>query len=145
MKIAIGNDHKGYEAKLAVVEHLKNKGFDVIDNGSNSFESCDYPDFGVLTAKQVAEGKADYGVVICSSGEGISMSANKIKGIRCGIAYNDETAELIRRHNDANVIAFGASFMDVKDIIHRIDIFLSTEFEGGRHQRRVDKIKDLEK
>ena len=145
MKISIGNDHKGYNAKLAVVEYLKNIGATVIDNGCDSEDSCDYPDYGSLTAKQVADGTSDFGIVICSSGEGISMAANKVKGIRCGIAYNDETAELIRRHNDANMIAFGASFMEVKDIVRRVGIFLSTDFEGGRHQRRVDKIKDLEK
>lgn len=145
MKIAIGNDHKGYQAKLDVVKHLLSKGFEVFDEGCNSEESCDYPDYGRAVAEKVAKGSADYGVVICSSGEGISITANKVKGIRCGLAYNDETAELMRRHNDANVIGFGASFMDTKDIIRRVDIFLSTEFEGGRHSRRVEKIKELEK
>jgi len=145
MKISIGNDHRGYQAKLEVVKHLKDKGIEVIDNGCDSEESCDYADYGKLVAEQVANGTSNYGIVICSSGEGIAMTANKVHGIRCGIAYNDETADLIKRHNNANVIAFGASFMETKDIIHRVDIFLSTDFEGGRHIRRVNKINDLEK
>lgn len=145
MRIAIGCDHGGYDQKLEVIKHLKNKGYKVIDVGTDSKESCHYPLFGAAVGRAVANKEADFGIVICTSGEGISIAANKIKGIRCGIGYNDEVAALMRQHNNANVISFGAKFMKTEDVIRRIDIFLSTEFEGGRHQTRVDLISDLEK
>ena len=145
MKIAIGSDHAGYERKLEVVEHLKKLGYEVIDVGTNSLDSCDYPDFGIACANLVSNHEAEYGVLICSSGEGIMMAANKVKGIRCGIAYNDDVARLMRQHNNANIIAFGASFMNKEDVLKRVDIFLSTDFEGGRHERRVNKIIEAEK
>ena len=145
LKIAIGSDHGGVDQKNAVVDYLKNKGYEVTDVGTNSHDSCHYPFFGKAVAELVSQGKCDYGVVICTSGEGICMTANKVKGIRCGIGYNDEVSRLMRQHNDANVIAFGAKFMSDEDVKRRIDIFLNTEFEGGRHQLRVDMIKELEK
>ena len=144
LKVAVGSDHGGYEAKEELIKHLKNNGVEVFDCGTNSLDSCDYPIFGVEVAKNVANKVADYGVVICTSGEGIMMAANKVKGIRCGLGYNDEVSKLMRQHNDANMIAFGAKFMSAEEINKRVDIFLSTEFEGGRHQRRVDIIKSLE-
>ena len=103
-------------------------------------DSCDYPIFGRAAAELVANGQVNYGVLVCSSGEGIMMSANKIKGVRCGLAYNDDVARLIRQHNNANMIGFGANFMSLEDVLRRIDIFLTTEFEGGRHERRVNEI-----
>ena len=142
MKISIGSDHAGYLYKEEIKKYLSKKGYEVIDCGTNSLESCDYPEFGIAAAKKVAKKEADYGIVICSSGIGISIAANKIKGIRCGLAYNDDVARLIRQHNNANMIGFGASFMELKDVIRRIDIFLSTPFEGGRHERRVNKIEE---
>lgn len=145
LRIAIGSDHGGVDQKDEVVKYLKSKGYEVIDVGTNSHDSCHYPVFGAEVAKRVANKDCDFGIVICTSGEGICMAANKVKGIRCGIGYNDDVARLMRQHNDANVIAFGAKFMDTKDVLKRIDIFLSTEFEGGRHQTRVDMISDLEK
>lgn len=145
LRIAIGSDHGGYDQKEEVKAYLKEKGYEVTDVGTDSHESCHYPIFGAEVAKLVAEKQCDFGVVICTSGEGICMAANKIKGIRCGIGYNDEVSKLMRQHNDANVISFGAKFMDTKDVIRRIDIFLSTPFEGGRHQTRVDLISNLEK
>ena len=96
--------------------------------------------FGRQVAELVSEGKANYGVVICTSGEGIMMAANKVKGVRCGIGYNDEVASLMRQHNNANVISFGAKFMNKEDVLRRVDIFLTTDFEGGRHERRVNLI-----
>ena len=129
MKISIGSDHAGYLAKEEVKKYLQSKGYEVKDVGTNSLESCDYPIFGRAAAELVAKGEVDYGVLICSSGEGIMMAAN-----------NDDVARLIRQHNNANMIAFGASFMKVEDIIKRIDIFLATDFEGGRHERRVSEI-----
>ena len=140
MKISIGSDHAGYAYKEEIKEYLSKKGFEMIDVGTNSTDSCDYPDFGKEAAKKVASGEATYGIVVCSSGEGISIAANKIKGVRCGLAYNDDVARLIRQHNDANMIGFGASFMSLEDVLKRIDIFLTTPFEGGRHERRVNKI-----
>lgn len=140
MKISIGSDHAGFKYKEEIKKFLESKGHEVIDCGTNSLESCDYPIFGRAAAELVAKGEAKYGVLVCSSGEGIMMAANKVKGVRCGLAYNDDVARLIRQHNNANMIAFGASFMELKDVLRRIDLFLSTEFEGGRHERRVSEI-----
>jgi len=140
MKISIGSDHAGYKHKEEIKKYLESKGYEVIDCGTNSLESCDYPIFGRAAAELVAKGEAKYGVLVCSSGEGIMMAANKVKGVRCGLAYNDDVARLIRQHNNANMIAFGASFMELKDVLRRIDLFLATEFEGGRHERRVSEI-----
>ena len=145
MKRAVGSDHGGLEYKNAIKEHLLSKGYEVIDVGTQSKDSCHYPIFGAEVAKRVSSKECEFGVVVCTSGEGISMAANKIKGVRCGIAYNDEVSRLMRQHNDANVISFGQKFMSLEDVIHRVDIFLNTEFEGGRHQIRVDLISDLEK
>lgn len=140
MKISIGSDHAGYKYKEEIKKYLEGKGYQVIDCGTNSLDSCDYPIFGRAAAELVAKGEVKYGIVVCSSGEGIMMAANKVKGVRCGLAYNDDVARLIRQHNNANMIAFGASFMELKDILRRIDLFLATEFEGGRHERRVSEI-----
>ena len=140
MKISIGSDHAGYLYKEEIIKYLSKKGHLMIDCGTYSQESCDYPDFGKEAALKVSRGEADYGILVCSSGEGIMISANKVKGVRCGLAYNDDVARLIRQHNNANMIAFGASFMKLEDVLKRIDIFLSTGFEGGRHERRVNKI-----
>ena len=144
LKIAIGSDHGGYDQKEVIINHLKEKGYEVVDVGTNSTASCNYPVYGEKVADLVANHDVDYGIVVCTSGEGICMSANKVKGVRCGIAYNDEVARLMRKHNDANVVAFGAKFMNDEDVIRRVDIFLSTEFEGGRHQKRVDLINLIE-
>lgn len=143
--IAIGNDNRGLEYKNRLVKHLQSLGYEVINVGTDSEERVHYPLFAAAVAKAVSLGQAKYGVVICSSGEGVAITANKIHGIRCGIAYNDEVAALMRQHNNANVIAFGESFMAYEDVERRLDIFLNTAFEGGRHQTRVDLISDLEK
>ena len=145
MKIAIGSDHGGFALKEVVKNELVAKGYDVLDEGTYSLDSCDYPVFGLAVANAVADKDADFGIVICTSGEGIMMAANKVKGIRCGLGYNDEVSKLMRQHNDANIIAFGAKFMDEKDVLRRVEIFLNTEFEGGRHARRVQEIIDAEK
>ena len=145
MKIAVGSDHGGLEYKNAISEHLKKQGYEVIDVGTYTKDSCHYPLFGADVARKVASKECEYGVVVCTSGEGIAMAANKIKGVRCGISYNDDVARLMRQHNDANVIAFGQAFMKLEDVLRQVDIFLSTKFEGGRHQTRVDLISDLEK
>ena len=145
MKIAVGSDHGGLEYKNAIAEHLKELGHEVIDVGTYSLDSCHYPLYGAEVAKKVSSKECQFGVVVCTSGEGISMAANKIKGVRCGIAYNDDVARLMRQHNDANVISFGQKFMALEDVLRRVDIFLNTEFEGGRHLTRVEMINDLEK
>ena len=145
MKIAVGSDHGGLEYKNAIVEHLKELGHEVIDVGTYSLDSCHYPLYGAEVAKKVASKECQFGVVVCTSGEGISIAANKIKGVRCGIAYNDDVARLMRQHNDANVISFGQKFMALEDVLRRVDIFLNTEFEGGRHLTRVEMINNLEK
>ena len=142
MRIAIGSDHAGFLAKEEVVKFLKQEGYEVEDVGTYSKDSCDYPIFGRKVGELVASKNCEFGVVICSSGEGIMMAANKVKGIRCGIAYNDQTAELLRQHNDANVISFGANFMDIEDIKRRLTIFLHTDFLGERHLRRVNLIEE---
>ncbi len=140
MKIVLGSDHAGLEYKLAIKKHLEEKGYECEDVGTYSKESCDYPIYGKEAARKVASGEARFGVLVCSSGEGISIAANKVPGVRCGLAYNDDVARLMRQHNDANMIAFGQSFMELEDVLRRVDIFLSTEFEGGRHARRVSEI-----
>ena len=143
MKIAIGSDHAGFAAKCDVVEYLKDNGHEVLDCGPFSADRCDYPDFAYAVGNAINEGKVDIGVLICSSGEGISMAANRMKNIRCGLAYNDEVAALIKQHNNANVISFGAKFMTVEEITRRIDIFMNSKFEGGRHEGRVEKIEKI--
>lgn len=144
MKIVLGSDHGGFNAKSEVIKYLKEKGYEIIDVGTFSNESCNYAEFGIDAAKKVASKEADYGVVICNSGEGISIAANKIKGIRCALLYNDDVAHLAKEHNDANMIAFGAQFMSVEDIKRRIDIFLNSKFEGGRHSLRIARISEEE-
>ena len=145
MKIAIGSDHGGYELKEGLKQYLADKGYEVVDVGTYSTKSCNYPEFGAKCAKLVAEGACKYGIVVCTTGEGIIMAANKVKGVRAGLAYNVEVARLMREHNDANVIGFGAKFTTLEEACERTDAFLATEFAGGRHAKRVEMINNLEK
>ena len=140
MKISIASDHAGYAYKEEIKKYLEKKGYELVDCGTHSTDSCDYPIFGKEAARKVANKEVDFGILVCSSGEGIAIAANKVKGVRAGIAYNDDVARLMRQHNNANMIAFGASFMKLEDVLKRVDIFLATEFEGGRHERRVNEI-----
>ena len=140
MKISIACDHGGLDTKNALVEMLKEEGNEVVDCGTYTTDSCDYPDFARKAAELVASGEVDKGIVVCTSGEGVMMTANKVRGVRCGMGYNDEVSALMRQHNDANMIAFSQKFMDLEDVKRRTHIFLNTEFEGGRHLRRVEKI-----
>lgn len=144
MKIAIGNDHTAIEMKLAVKEHLEGRGIDVIDAGTNSPESCDYPIYGEKVGKLVASGEADLGIVICGTGVGISLAANKVKGIRACVCSEPYTAKLSRMHNDSNVLAFGARVIGVEMAKMITDQWLDAEYEGGRHQRRVDMLAEIE-
>lgn len=140
MKIAIGCDHGGFELKEQLRRYLSANGHEVIDCGTDSVESVHYPVFAKMVAKNVLSGRAEFGIVICTTGEGVSITANRFKGIRCGIAYNDEVTRLMRAHNNANIISFGARFISLEDAIKRVNIFLSTKFEGGRHQVRVEML-----
>ena len=144
MRIALGSDHGGYALKCRIKEHLEDRGYECVDFGCHSLESCDYPDFGAAAARAVAEGKCDRGIVICTTGIGISIAANKIKGIRCAHCADCLQAEMTRKHNDANMMAIGAGFTGKNMAERMVEVFLSTEFEGGRHERRVNKMMTLE-
>ena len=145
MKIVIANDHAATDLKFEIKEYIESLGHEVINIGTDSHDSCNYPEYGAKAARMVAAGSADLGVLICGTGVGISLAANKVKGIRCGVCSDTATARLIRAHNNANMIAFGQKFMALEDVLRRIDIFLSTNFEGGRHATRVQMIMDEEK
>lgn len=140
MKISIGCDHGGLELKKSIVEHLKELGHDVLDVGTYTNDSCDYPDFAHKAAELVENGTCERGIVVCTSGEGVSIAANKHKGVRCGLVYNEEVARLTRQHNNVNMVAYGAKFITEEQGLKWVDIFLNTEFEGGRHINRVNKI-----
>ena len=145
MKLAIGSDHGGFKLKEDLKKYLASKGYEIIDVGTYSLDSCHYPEFGAKCAKLVADGVCKFGIVVCTTGEGIVITANKIKGVRAGLAYNSDVARLMREHNDANVIGFGASYTTLEEACERVDIFLRTQFAGGRHATRVQMINDLEK
>ena len=140
MKIAIGNDHAGVETKNAIVTYLKGKGIEVENFGTDTNDSVDYPDFGHAVGTAVASGEAALGIVICGSGNGIAMTVNKHVGVRCAVCWTKEIAALARAHNDANVISIPARFTAVPQAVEMVATFLDTPFEGGRHQRRVEKI-----
>ena len=144
MKIAMGSDHGGFALKQHLKTYLENKGCLVEDCGTDSTQSCDYPDFGRLAAEAVASGRCERGIVICTTGIGISISANKVRGIRCALCSEPLSAELTRRHNDANMLALGGGMIGPNMAERIVDVFLSTAFEGGRHQRRVDKVMSIE-
>lgn len=139
-KIAIGADHAGYEYKEKIKAFLTTRGIEVTDFGTKSTESVDYPDFIHPVAEAVETKQAELGIVICGSGNGVAMTANKHQGIRAALCWNEKLAELARQHNDANVLALPARFVSDESAIKMVDVFLRSEFEGGRHQRRVDKI-----
>ena len=138
--IALCSDHAGYATKMAVIDYLKSQGIAYKDFGTYSEDSCDYPDFAHLCAKAVESGECYPGIGICGSGEGISMTLNKHQGIRSALCWTSEIASLARRHNDANVLALPGRFLSNDEAIELVKVFLSTDFEGGRHQRRIDKI-----
>ncbi len=144
MKIAIGNDHAATDLKMEIMEYVKSLGHEVINFGTDGHESCNYPEFGEKVGRAVVSGEADCGILICGTGVGISMAANKVKGVRCGVCSDVTTAHLIKEHNNANIIAFGARIVGselAKDIVKS---YLEAEFLGGRHQNRVDMISEIE-
>lgn len=140
MKISIGNDHAGPEYKKAIVDMLKSKGYEVTNYGTDTIDSVDYPDFGHPVAFDVENGNADFGIVICGSGNGIAMTVNKHQGIRAALCWTKEIAALARQHNDANIISIPARFTSIPQVLEMVATFIETNFEGGRHQNRVDKI-----
>ena len=140
MKIAIGNDHAGVQVKEKIKEHLTKKGPIVINKGYDGKESVDYPDYIHPVSKEVKEGKADIGVIVCGSGNGAAMTANKHRGIRAAICWNEETAALSKQHNNANIISIPSRFLDDDKILNIVDVFIKEEFERGRHERRIKKI-----
>ncbi len=140
MKISIGNDHAGPDYKNAIVQFLESQGHTIINHGTNSFDSVDYPDFGHAVANDVENKKADFGIIICGSGNGIAITANKHQGVRAALCWINEIAALARQHNDANIISIPARYTNIKQAVEMVETFLSTDFEGGRHATRVDKI-----
>ena len=143
MKIAIGSDHAGYEVKQNLIEVLHKESFDVIDFGTNSLKAVDYPFYAKKVGECIAQKKADLGILICGTGVGICIAANKVKGVRAALLYSEETALLAKKHNDANVICFGSRTFSIKEIKKMLNIFLSTQFEQ-RHTNRIALITDIE-
>ena len=144
MKIALGADHRGFCYKHRIKAYLSQKGIEAIDFGTDSEKSADYSEFGLKAAGEVASGNADYGILICGTGNGMMMTANKVKSIRAGLAVNPEMAALARAHNNANVLVLSELYTPCDQLNEIVDNFLETEFEGGRHKRRVDIITDYE-
>lgn len=142
--IALGCDHGGLALKRHVMEYLEAHGLEYKDFGCYTGESCDYPDFGRAAAEAVASGECDRGIVVCTTGIGISIAANKVKGIRCAHCADSLEAEMTRRHNDANMLAIGAGFTGKNLAERMVEVFLSTDFEGGRHARRVEKLNAIQ-
>ena len=145
MRIAIGSDHAGFELKETLKAWLVEMGHDVVDVGTHSEERCDYPHFGAAVGHAVADGEVERGVTVCGSGQGIAMAANKIPGVRAGVIRDVEDAEMTRRHNDANVASFGGRVTDPTQAIEALAVFLSTDFEGGRHAARVEQLGALDR
>ncbi len=139
-KIAIASDHAGYSVKQALIEYLSTKSYNIMDYGTNSERSCDYPDYAHPMAKAVEDGEFNIGISLCGTGNGINMVANKYRTIRSALCWNTEIAKLARQHNDANICAIPARFVSVEQAILILDAFLHTDFEGGRHQKRIEKI-----
>ena len=146
MKIAVGCDHGALELKNVLVDYLQNKGYEVQDFGTHTLDSCDYPDFAAAAARAVAGGQCEKGIVLCTTGIGVSITANKIKGIRCALLSDVTSARMTREHNDTNMMALGAGIVEQALALQIVDTWLTTEFSHGeRHQRRIDKITALEK
>lgn len=144
-RIAIGSDHAGFESKERAKRDLLALGVEVVDKGTNSLDSVDYPDFGAAVARAVASGEVERGVLICGSGIGVSIAANKIPGARAALCWNEESTRLAREHNDANVLCFGARFIEPEQAARMVRLFLETEFAGERHTQRVEKLSALDR
>lgn len=144
MKIAIGCDHGGFNLKNAIIKHLKSKKIDVKDFGTFNTDSCDYPDIAIVVAEEVAAKNFDFGIVVCGTGIGISISANKVPGIRAAVCSDTFSAHATREHNNANILALGERIIGIGLALDIVDTFLNSKFEGGRHQNRIDKITKIE-
>lgn len=144
MKIALACDHGGLELKLRIKEHLIERGFEVEDFGTHTKDSCDYPDYAAPAAKAVASGECDRGILVCTTGIGVSITANKVRGIRCALLSDTVSARMTRQHNNTNMMALGQGVVGEKLALEIVDIWLDTAFDGGRHQRRIDKMMALE-
>jgi len=144
MKIAIACDHGALALKNAVIEHLSKKGYEMVNFGTDTLDSCDYPDFAGPAAKAVASGECEKGIVLCTTGIGVSITANKVKGIRCALLSDVMSARMTREHNDTNMMAIGAGVVGQMLALEIVDTWLNTEFTGGRHQRRIDTMMALE-
>ena len=144
MKIGIGNDHAAVEMKQEIAEYLKGKGYEVVNYGTDTYESCNYPEYGEKVGRAVASGEVDLGILICGTGVGISLAANKVKGIRAVVCPEPYSAKLSRQHNNTNILAFGARVIGIEMAKMIVDEWLNAEFLGGRHQTRVDMIMDIE-
>jgi ribose 5-phosphate isomerase B len=145
MRIAVGSDHRGYQVKLKVIELLRRLKHEVVDVGPHNAETIDYPDTAAVVGKQVSGGQVERGILICGTGIGMCIAANKFPGVRAAPCHDDLTAEMSRRHNDLNVLCLSADMLGERLIDRMVEIWLKTEFEGGRHARRVEKISELEK
>lgn len=144
MKIAIGSDHAGYDYRLAIIKHLEGLGHEVVDFGTFSPDSTDYPLWIIPTAEAVARGEAERGIVLGGSGNGEAIAANKVRGIRCSLCWNEETARLGRRHNNANVLSMGQRMIPLDLALRIVDVWLATDFEGGRHENRIAEMSRYE-
>lgn len=140
MKVAFASDHAGYELKQYLISLMKERGYEIEDFGTHSEESCDYPDYAHPAARAVEDGECDFGIAMCGSGNGISMTLNKHQGIRAALCWLPELAELAKQHNNANILVLPARFISKEEAVKILDAYLGAEFEGGRHQRRIDKI-----
>jgi len=145
MRVFLGSDHAGFEMKEALKPYFDRKGIELTDVGPDTDDSVDYPDFAASVAHAVAEGRADLGVLVCGSGIGMSMAANKVPGVRAAMVTDPELARMMRLHNDANIITLGGRYIPLQLAEEILDAFFDTEFEGGRHQRRIDKIAAMER
>ena len=142
--IALGSDHGGYDLKCQIEEYLEEKGYEYQDFGCFDRKSCDYPDFGKAAARAVADGQCDRGIVVCTSGIGISIAANKVPGVRAAVCSDTTTARLVKEHNNANIIAFGARIVGIEVAKDIVKTYLDAEFQGGRHEKRIAMIHDIE-
>ena len=146
MKISVGCDHGALDLKNKIVQHLKDKGHTVTDFGTHTLDSCDYPDFAAAAAEAVADGRCDRGIVLCTTGIGVSIAANKVRGIRCALLSDTQSARMTREHNDTNMMAIGAGIISEALALEIVDIWINTEFSGSeRHARRIEKVMALEK
>lgn len=145
MKIAIANDHSAVDMKSQIMAYLESQGHEVINFGTDSTDSCNYPEFGEKAARCVAKGDAECGILICGTGVGISLAANKVRGIRAAVCSEPTTARLVKEHNNANILAFGARIVGIETAKEIVDAYLHAQFQGGRHQTRVDMIMDIER